>query len=58
VVYTGQDFSQSRELISLGEATADDSLPGIRRLTISVVRWGCMDGMKRLAKRVFIAQSS
>jgi NTE family protein len=50
------DFSQSRELISLGEEAATDSLPQIRRLAKSVTRWGFIDGMKRAAKRLFIAQ--
>lgn len=50
------DFSQSRELISLGEEAAIDSLPEIRRLAKSVTRWGFIDGMKRAAKRLFIAQ--
>ena len=50
------DFSQSRELISLGEEAATDSLPEIRRLAKSFARRGFIDGMKRAAKRLLIAR--
>ena len=50
------DFSQSRELISLGEEAATDSLPEIRRLAKSFTRWGFIDGMTRAVKRLFIAR--
>jgi NTE family protein len=50
------DFSQSRELISLGEEAAIDSLPEIRRLARSVTRWGFMDRMKRAMRRLFAMQ--
>jgi NTE family protein len=50
------DFSQSRELISLGEEAATDSLPEIRKLAKSFTRWRFFDGMKRATKRLFIAR--
>ncbi len=50
------DFSQSRELISLGEAAAAHSLPEIRRLVKSITGWVFIAGMKRAARRLFISQ--
>ncbi|MFB0519848.1 MAG: patatin-like phospholipase family protein [Desulfatiglandales bacterium] len=45
------DFSQSRELISLGESAAMDNLPEIRRLVGP--RWEFLDRVKRSVKRFF-----
>jgi NTE family protein len=46
------DFSQSKELIALGEAAARESLPELRRLAESAARRGFMGRLKRSAKRV------
>jgi NTE family protein len=45
------DFSQSRELISLGESAAMDNLPEIRRLVGP--KWEFLDRVKRSVKRFF-----
>jgi len=45
------DFSQSRELISLGEAAAMDNLPEMRRLVGP--KWEFLDRVKRSVKRFF-----
>jgi NTE family protein len=52
------DFSQSRDLISLGEAAATNSLSEIRGLAKSVTRWGLMDRIKNSAKRFFVIRPS
>lgn len=46
------DFSESRELISLGESAAIDSLPEIRRLA-KPPKWVIVDRIKRSVKRFF-----
>jgi len=48
------DFSQSRELISLGESAAIDNLPEIRRLAKQIQRRGLMDRIKRSIKGFFV----
>jgi NTE family protein len=45
------DFSQSRELISLGESAAMDNLPEMRRLVGP--KWEVLDRVKRSVKRFF-----
>jgi len=52
------DLSQSRELISLGEAAAIERLPEIRRLAKPMARWELMDRIKRSVKRFFIIRPS
>jgi NTE family protein len=52
------DFSQSKQLISLGESAAMDSLPEIRRLTRPVPKWKLMDRFKRSVKSFFIIRPS
>jgi len=52
------DFSRFKEMISLGEAAATNSLPEIRRLAKSVTRWGFMDRIKRSARKIFIVRPS
>ena len=49
------DFSQSKELIALGEAAARDSLPELRRLAEWAARRGFMGRLKRSAGR-FLAK--
>lgn len=48
------DFSQFKDLISLGEAAALESLHEIRRLVKSITRWNFIDRIKRSAKKLFI----
>ncbi|NVM24287.1 MAG: patatin-like phospholipase family protein [Desulfobacterales bacterium] len=52
------DFSQSRELISLGEAAAIERLPEIRRLAKAMAKWELMDRIKRSVKRFFVIRPS
>jgi NTE family protein len=52
------DFSQSRELISLGESAAIDRLPELRRLAKPMARWELMDRIKRSVKRFFVTRPS
>jgi len=52
------DFSQSREVISLGESAAIDNLPEIRRLAKQMARWGLMDRIKRSIKGFFVIRPS
>jgi NTE family protein len=47
------DFSQSKELISLGEKAAMDNLPEIRRLAKRIYKRGVLEGLKRSAKKLF-----
>lgn len=51
------DFSQARELISLGEAAALDRLPEIRRLAKAAAKWELVDRIQRSVKRFFLIQS-
>ena len=50
------DFSQSKELISLGELAAIDSLPEIRRLVGP--KWEIINRIKRSIKRFFVIDPS
>jgi len=50
------DFSQSKELISLGELAAIDSLPEIRRLVGP--KWELIHRIKRSIKRFFVIRPS
>jgi NTE family protein len=50
------DFSQSRELISLGESAAIGRLPELRRLAKPIPKWGLINRIKRSAKRFFVIQ--
>jgi NTE family protein len=50
------DFSQPKELISLGEVAAIDSLPEIRRLVEP--RWELADRIKRSIRRFFVIRPS
>jgi len=52
------DFSRSKELISLGESAAIDSLPEIRRLARSIAPWSLVDNIKRSVKRLFVVRPS
>jgi NTE family protein len=52
------DFSQSKQLISLGESAALDSLPKIRRLAKSIALWALTDKIKKAVKRLFVIQPS
>ena len=47
------DFSRSKELISLGEAAAMNSLSEIQRLAKRIYRRDVLDGLKRSAKKLF-----
>jgi NTE family protein len=47
------DFSQSKELIALGEAAARKSLPELRRLAESAAPGGFIERLKRSAGRLF-----
>ena len=47
------DFSQSKELIALGEAAARESLPELRRLAELAAPGGLMERLKRSARRLF-----
>ncbi|RLB25240.1 MAG: hypothetical protein DRG73_02310 [Deltaproteobacteria bacterium] len=47
------DFSRSRELISIGETAAINTLPEIQRLAKRIYKWGALEGLKRSAKRFF-----
>jgi len=52
------DFSQSRELISLGESAAKERLPEIRRVTKPMAKWGLMNRAMRSVKRFFVIRPS
>jgi NTE family protein len=52
------DFSQSRELISLGESAAEERLPEIRRLAKPTAKRELMDRIKRSVKRFFVIRPS
>jgi len=52
------DFSQSKELISLGESAAIDSLPEIRRLAKTIPQLELMDRIKGLVKKFFLIRPS
>jgi NTE family protein len=52
------DFSQSRELISLGESAAIDRLPELRRLAKPFPKWGLMHRIRRSVKRFFVIRPS
>lgn len=52
------DFSQSKELISLGESAAIESLPEIRRLAKRISKWAIMDKIMRSVERVFVVKPS
>jgi NTE family protein len=47
------DFSQSKELIALGEAAAQESLPELRKLAEAAAPRGFMGRVKGLARRFF-----
>jgi len=47
------DFSQSKELISLGEKAAMDNLPEIQRLVKRIYKRDILEGLKRSAKKLF-----
>ena len=47
------DFSRSKELISLGEAAAMNSLPEIQRLAKRIYKRDVLEGLKRSAKKLF-----
>jgi NTE family protein len=47
------DFSQSKQLIALGEAAAQESLPELRRLAEAAASGGFMSRLKRSAGRFF-----
>jgi NTE family protein len=47
------DFSQSKELIALGEAAARKSLPELRRLAEAAAPRGFMERLRRSARRLF-----
>jgi NTE family protein len=52
------DFSQSMELISLGESAAEERLPEIRRLAKPTAKRELMDRIKRSVKRFFVIRPS
>jgi NTE family protein len=52
------DFSQSKELISLGESAAKERLSEIRRVTKPMAKWGLMDRITRSVKRFFVIRPS
>ena len=52
------DFSQSKRLISLGEAAALDSLPELKRLAKSVSRGALIDRIGRSVKKLFVRRPS
>jgi NTE family protein len=52
------DFSRSKELISLGEAAAIDSLPDIRRLAKTIPQLELTDRIKNLVKKFFLIRPS
>jgi len=51
------DFSQSRQLIALGEAAAEESLPELRRLAESAAPRGFMGRLTRSARRVLFKRA-
>ena len=52
------DFSRSKELISMGEAAAIDSLPEIRRLAKPITKGKLMDRIKRSVRKYFVIRPS
>jgi len=52
------DFSRSKELISLGEAAAMNSLPEIQRVAKRIYKRDILEGLKRSAKKLFGVTSS
>jgi NTE family protein len=51
------DFSQSKELIALGEEAARERLPELRRLAELAAPGGFMERLKRAARRLFARQA-